>query len=61
MHLLLDYVLDVASKWEVKVCRLNKSLYGLKQVSREWFDKLTNAILEQVLSNPNQITHYLQE
>lgn len=41
MHLPLGYK-GVNSSF---VCKLNKSIYGLNQASREWFTKLDSSVL----------------
>ena len=43
----MDMPLGYPAKNDNMVCKLTKSLYGLRQASRQWFHKFSTTILDQ--------------
>jgi hypothetical protein len=49
----MDIPQGVTSSRPNQVCKLIKSLYGLRQASRKWYEKLTSLLIDQGYSQSN--------
>lgn len=49
---------DFAKQGEIRVCKLRKSLYGLRKASRNWYHKFIEALV-QVGSRQSRADHSL--